>query len=131
VKTEGALVLRLFGGLRLERSGVPLTGPATRRKPLALLAVLAAHPSGISRDKLEALLWSEADSGSARTVLRQTLYSLRRALGEPDLFIGTTEVRLNPDVILSDVAQFDAALRRGDREAAIERYSGPFSTAST
>src|SRR5215207_4630906 len=44
--------LRAFGGLTLERDGAPYVGPATQRRRLAVLAVLAASDAGVSRDRL-------------------------------------------------------------------------------
>ncbi|HKN67752.1 MAG TPA: BTAD domain-containing putative transcriptional regulator, partial [Gemmatimonadaceae bacterium] len=73
-----------------------------------------------------ALFWPESDTESGRTVLRQTLYSLRRDLQEPELFLGSTELRLNSAVISSDVAEFEEATRRGDFQIAVVAYAGAF-----
>ena len=120
------LRLRTLGGLSLERNGTPATGAGARRKPLALLAALAASPRGVSRDKLALLLWPEADAEGARSVLRQTLYTLRRDLEAPDLVVGATELRLNPEVIATDLAELEDALARGDAARAVALYHGPF-----
>ena len=54
--------LRLLGGLSLQGDRTTLTGPATQRHRLALLALLAVSGSRtLSRDKLIALLWPERD----------------------------------------------------------------------
>src|SRR5262245_41663454 len=42
-------------------SNLPVRGAAAQRKPLALLALLAVHEAGITRDRLTALLWPEMD----------------------------------------------------------------------
>src|SRR5438093_5222251 len=118
--------LRTFGGLSLEANGAPPTGAAAQRKTLALLALLARHPRGLSRDKLIAYLWSETDAERGRSLLRQACYALRRDLHANDLFLGSRELRLNPAVVTSDVQAFDDALQRGDPAAAVDRYSGPF-----
>ena len=74
------LTLTLLGGFRAHLDpGAPLAFPT--RKAQALLAYLAmppgeAHP----RDKLASLLWGSTIETTARTSLRQTLYSLRRDL---------------------------------------------------
>ena len=44
--------LRTFGGLSIEANGAPPMGAAAQRKTLALLALLARHPRGLSRDKV-------------------------------------------------------------------------------
>jgi tetratricopeptide (TPR) repeat protein len=50
---------------------------------------------------------------------------LRRALGDDAIVVSGDEVGLNPDVIGCDVTQFEAAIARGDLEAAAALYAGP------
>ena len=72
-----------------------------------MLAVLAlAGGRGVSRDRLQALFWPESDTERARKVLAQTVYSLRRDLGDPGVVLGTTELRLNADLVAADVTAF-------------------------
>src|SRR5438128_1153505 len=121
------LQIRTFGGLSVERDGAPCGGAASRRKTLALLALLAATgKKGLSRDKLVAHLWPESDTAHSRDLLKQACYALRRDLHEPQLFLSSTELRLNPAVISSDVAGFDDALEHGDWARAAALYTGPF-----
>jgi tetratricopeptide (TPR) repeat protein/TolB-like protein len=54
------------------------------------------------------------------------VYTLRKQLGEPDLFDGGRTLRLNSRVIECDRLDFEAALERGDADAAITLYVGPF-----
>jgi TolB-like protein/DNA-binding SARP family transcriptional activator/Tfp pilus assembly protein PilF len=117
--------LRAFGGLVLERDGVRLDGVAGHRKALSLLAALAVHGS-LGRERLMALFWPESDAGRAKGSLKQAVHLLRRQLSEPDLLVGTAELRLNPDRIESDVQLFTRALDAGDAEAAVALYGGPF-----
>lgn len=117
--------LRALGGLSLERNKAPVDDVATQRKSLALLAALAVHGT-MSRDRLMALLWPESEAARARGSLKQAIHQLRRMLAEPELLLGTTELRLNPDRVESDVQLFRDALRRGDTDAAIAFYQGPF-----
>ena len=119
--------LRAFGGLGLQRDGAPVDGAAAQRKALALLAVVAtARASGVGREKLVALFWPESDDEHGRGALKQTLHVLRRQLGATDALLGTAEVRLNGEVIESDVGLFLDALDRGDAERAVGYYAGPF-----
>jgi len=120
------LELRTFGGLSIAVDGALANGAATHRKTLALLALLAAAKHGISRDKLIAYLWSESDAAHGRSLLKQACYALRRDLHAPDLILGTTELRLNPEVVHSDVRQFEDALERRDHVAVVALYGGPF-----
>jgi DNA-binding SARP family transcriptional activator len=123
------LSLYTLGGAHVaDESGVALGGAASQRRVLSLLAVLAvAGESGISRDKLVGLLWPEAEEERARHSLTQALYVARRALGIEELFIlGPTSVRLNLDLLVCDVCEFEAELDEGKLEAAVARYEGPF-----
>lgn len=118
--------LRTFGGLTIERDGVPLDDLTAQRKSLTLLAVLAASESGsLGRDTLLAMLWPESDADRARRALNQTLHTLRRRLGV-EVLLGTAELRLNPELIVSDIGTFVAALAAGDLDAAVQKYSGEF-----
>ena len=119
--------LRTFGGLSIQDDGASLTGAATQRKTLALLALLSASDNhGMSRDKLIACLWPESDTEHGRNLLKQACFGLRRDLHEPELFLGTTELRLNPAAIASDVHAFQEAVERGDLAGAVALYRGPF-----
>ena len=121
------LILQTLGGLAVRRGDEPLSRVSTQRKRLALLAVLAtAEPNSVPRDRLLALLWPESDTERARTSLKQTVFALRRELGEPDLFVGTGELRLNANIIQSDVAAFVRAVAAKDHGSAVELYSGLF-----
>ena len=127
VKRGPMLELRTFGGLSIKDDGVAITGAATHRKTLALLALLAAAgKNGLSRDKVMAYLWPERDTEHARALLKQACYALRRDLHTHELFRGATELRLNQDVLASDVQAFEDALQRGDVEGAVRAYAGPF-----
>lgn len=64
---------------------------------------------GRRRDQLLLLFWPEATQSRARHSLDQLLYGLRNSLGE-SVFDGVNPVRLNPAVVSSDVAAFNAAL---------------------
>jgi DNA-binding SARP family transcriptional activator/tetratricopeptide (TPR) repeat protein len=121
------LRLLTLGGLSLVDDGVPVTGAASQRSRLALLAVLAAAgPAGVSRDKLLALLWPESDDERARHALKQGVYALRRDLGNENAIVGTATLSLEASVVASDIREFDDAIARGDDTAALAVYSGPF-----
>lgn len=120
-------LLRTLGSVSLMADGQPLVGRSTQRRRLALLALLAlARGRGLTRDKLLGLLWPERDTDTARHTLSQTLYAVRRELGEDALVVGVDDVRLNPAVVTSDVGEFEDALAAGQRERAVELYVGAF-----
>jgi TolB-like protein/DNA-binding SARP family transcriptional activator len=121
------LRLSTFAGCVLERDGVRVDTASAQRKGLALLAVLAAAGErGVERDALLALLWPESDEERARTSLRQLVHVLRNQLETPELLTRSAELRLNAEVISSDVAEFRAAIAAGDLETAAGLYRGPF-----
>jgi serine/threonine-protein kinase len=121
------LTLRTFGGLSLESDAGALGGAAVQRRRMAILALLAiARDRGLSRDKLLAYLWPEDDTDRARHTLSQLLYALRRDL-DADVIVATGDMlRLNREVIWSDVAEFEDALDAGESEHALALYAGPF-----
>lgn len=121
------LRLKTLGGAVVERDGAALAGAAGHRKSLALLGLLArSEDRGLSRDKIVAYLWPETDGDRAGHRLTQVLYALRRDLQAEALFLGGTDLRLNPEVMSSDTRDFSAARRAGDLELAISLYDGPF-----
>ncbi len=118
---------RTLGGAAVESETGPLGGAAAQRKSLALLALLAlAGDRGISRDKLLAYLWPDTDPDRAGHRLTQALYALRRDLQVGALFLGSTELRLNSELMGSDVADFGTARRAGQLDRAVALYGGPF-----
>ena len=121
------LRLHMFGGCFLTRDGTRLDVLAGQRKSLALLAIIAAAGKhGVSRDTVLAYLWPESDEDRARTSLKQLVHSLRQQSSAPAMFLPTPTLRPNSDVITSDVAEFRDAIRRGDDDAAVGLYTGPF-----
>src|SRR4051812_14626495 len=124
------LSLRLFGGFLLRADTRPR--PLAARKAQALLAYLAlgagrAH----TRETLMHLLWTDTGDKQARQSLRQTIATLRRALGgarRPALVAQGDALSLNAAVIGIDVAEFERLVRRGTAEAvdaAVALYHGP------
>ncbi|KPK56457.1 MAG: hypothetical protein AMS21_12720 [Gemmatimonas sp. SG8_38_2] len=119
--------LRLFGGTSLEGPSGPLTGRVVQHRQFAVLALLAAaRGTGCSRDKLVGYLWPESEEERARHLLSDSLYHLRRSLGEDSLVTSREYVRLNTEVVECDLIAFLEALEREDPESAVALYCGPF-----
>jgi DNA-binding SARP family transcriptional activator len=119
--------LRLLGGISLDGPSGPLSGPVVQPRQSAVLAVLgAARDRGTSREKVVGLLWPESDQAEARHTLANSVYELRQALGEEAVLVSGDNLRLNSDIVWTDVAAFGEALERGDLAGATEAYSGPF-----
>jgi DNA-binding SARP family transcriptional activator/tetratricopeptide (TPR) repeat protein len=114
------LTLTLFGGFRAHLDpGVPLAFPT--RKAQALLSYLAMPPGQVHpRDKLASLLWGSTVETTARTSLRQTLYSLRRSLQRADrepLHADGNTVSLDPGAVAVDVVEFERRVAEGGPSA--------------
>lgn len=123
----GLIDLQLLGGLAADGKGLA-PAPVSHRHPLALLALLAAAaPRPVGREKLMAFLWPESDSGRASNSLRQTIFRLRRDLGE-DVFLpeSAAGLRLDPRTLAVDLWAFREALERDALEEAVRVYRGPF-----
>src|SRR5262245_23456724 len=125
-KQYNSVRLTVLGGASLTRSGSAMTGVASQRRSLALLAVLAVNEGrGISREKLTALLWPDADDESARNRLKQAIHVVRRELGA-DAVLGVNELRFGSSVVSCDLIDFERCLAAGELEAATAMYAGPF-----
>jgi DNA-binding SARP family transcriptional activator len=121
------LSLRTLGGLVLRAGGQNITGAATQRRQLGLLAILAiGRDHGVPRERVLSLLWAETPERKARHILAQLLYAQRLELQVGTLFLGTKTLRLNVELIDTDVAEFEGALDAGDPARAVEAYRGPF-----
>jgi len=121
------LQLQVLGSPAVTANGGLCGGAAGQRKAIALLALLAAGGRrGLSRDRIVAMLWSEAPAEPANHRLTQLLYSLRRDLGSAELFLGSADLRLNPGVLATDLEAFTAALESGTFDGAVAAYGGPF-----
>ena len=120
--------LKLFGSpLLTAPDGIAVTGRAVQRHRVALLALLELAPGrALSRDKVVGYLWPESDAEHARRLLNQAVYQLRRTLGDAAIVSTAEELRLNSDVVRSDVAEFEAALAENDPARAAAWYRGPF-----
>lgn len=118
---------RFFAGPVLLADGVPVSGPAGRRHPLALLAVLGAHATPeVGRDKLVDLLWPEKDGRAARHLLSEALYVLRGALGKGALLTRGDTVVLDRNAVWTDVGAARDAFSAGDHRTVAELHRGPF-----
>jgi TolB-like protein/DNA-binding SARP family transcriptional activator/Flp pilus assembly protein TadD len=119
--------LKLFGSACIDGPDGPVSGRAVQRRRLALLGLLvAARVRGVTRDRLVALLWPDADAERARAMLSDSVYRINQAVGGEALQAIGDELRLNTDVLSCDVAQFRAAMAANEWERAVGLYAGPF-----
>jgi TolB-like protein/DNA-binding SARP family transcriptional activator/tetratricopeptide (TPR) repeat protein len=120
------LQLQFLGGVRIRGEDGEPAALASRRHPVALLALLASAPAmSLSRGKLVGLLWPESAEHTARNRLNTCVHQVRSALGEAILQSAGDELRLDPAVDC-DVRQFESALAEGDHAGAVRHYGGAF-----
>jgi adenylate cyclase len=119
--------LKLLGGASIRADEGVLGGRSAQRRRIALLAMLAlARSEPLSRDKIIALLWPEKDTEQARRLLSESLYVIRKSLGEDAVIAAGDDLRLNPEVVTSDLEAFHRALEKNNWEEAASVYGGPF-----
>lgn len=121
-----SFTLKVLGGAWIEGPDGPLTGRATQRHRLALLALLAATPDGMTRDKLVGMLWPRKKPERARHALSDSIYRINRALADEPLVAAGDRLRLEIDALPSDLAKFHHALEEEEWQRAVDVYGGPF-----
>jgi DNA-binding SARP family transcriptional activator len=119
--------LKLLGGASLEGPAGRMRGRPAHTRRVALLTVLAmSRGRMVGRERLIALLWPEASSESGRALLSESLYVLRKALGEEAILTAGDEVGINDAIVEADAAVFEAFLARDAFVDAVGLYRGPF-----
>jgi DNA-binding SARP family transcriptional activator len=119
--------LYTLGGLRIDGPDGAIGGRVAQRRPLSLLAVLAVGgEAGVPRDKIIGLLWPDKEDHQARHCLADTVYAVRHVLHEKAVRSTGGTLRLDSDLVWSDLGAFAEALARGAPADAIAFYRGPF-----
>ena len=113
-----------LGGLRILVNGEESTPLAKQRLKSALLVYLAVERSCM-REALIGTFWPEREPERARHVLSQTVYELRKQLGEEWLAIAGDRLTVS-DRVSSDVVEFTEAVEKGTLENALRLYRGGF-----
>lgn len=124
--------LNLLGGIDLVgHEGASVGAILQQPKRLAVLAYVALAGPGAfrRRDTALALFWPEATQKKARLALNSTLHYLRQSLGD-DVIVrrGPDEMGIARAALWCDAVEFDQALQRGDRVAALGLYRGDLLT---
>jgi serine/threonine-protein kinase len=120
--------LQLLGGLAVTHPVIDAAGLRSRRRSLALLALVAASEKRpLAREKALALLWPESDTARGRNSLRQTMFTLRRELDD-DIFAPDSGdgIQLDPNRVRVDLWDFRDALKRNAHVEAVNAYGGGF-----
>lgn len=133
--------IKLFGGLRVWINGHPVVRFRTR-KTASLLAYLAYHLDRLHpREMLVEMFWSESELAKGRNSLSKAISSLRKQFSPISwdnssiLYADRFYVGLKPELVTTDVSEFDANLRSAQivhseieriryLEEAVKVYSG-------
>lgn len=124
--------IRLLGAQSVsDADGNEFLSVSARPKRLALLTYLALSSSRgdgfVSRDRLFALFWPEADAEHARNTLNQYVYRLRGSLGSDVILSrGMNRLGVDPNLVWCDVLAFRAAAEAGRWRDAMDLYAGEF-----
>jgi DNA-binding SARP family transcriptional activator len=119
-----SLRILTLGGLRAFSDETELDWLAGQRLRMALLVYLAVERRS-TREALTSIFWPESTEDNARQALRQTLYNLRRSIGEEWLERGALDLRASSELVC-DALEFEAALSERDYAKAADLYKGPF-----
>ena len=121
--------VHLLGGISLEGPSGPLSGRVAQHRQLAVLALLAmAREKGLSRDKLVGYVWPESRAERARHLLADSIYLLRRSLGDDAVSASGDVLRLNADVVWTDAVALVRPSIIPTRVVALLRLANPRGT---
>jgi serine/threonine protein kinase len=116
-----------LGGLTLRADGRPVRGSRLSAHALACLALLAhAGDRGLSRERIESLLWERYTESDAESRLSETLASIRSEFGLTDVIVGEHVIQLDASLVDSDVTRFSSMIRSERLADAVAEYGGPF-----
>ncbi len=107
----------MFGVLRWQgRDGIEHHEQGKPAELLALLAVLHTESRAVTRSWLADALFSDTDEASARKLLSNIVYRLRRALGIESIHLLTTDQSLSLTDITTDAGLVQAACMATDAQ---------------
>lgn len=138
---QGRLLIELLGEIRLTVGEQTITRFSTQ-KVAAMLAYFALRsPASLPRESIIEMFWPDQEPGTGRNSLSVALNALRRQLEPVGMRAGSilisdrSTVRLNPDAITTDVAEFERLLKTAETDrqncrdylsAAVALYRGDF-----
>ena len=114
----GPARLRLLGAVEMLH---PRAARWPNERRFRLAAYLALRGDWVNRDQLATLFWPDRPQDVARSNLRKLLQEVR-ALALPQLESDRNSLRWN---VSTDLADYKAAIARGDTDAALALYGGP------
>ncbi|MCS7059662.1 MAG: AAA family ATPase [Anaerolineae bacterium] len=111
-----------LGRPQISRDGRPVE--SLSGKAIALLAYLAARRDAVTRDRLLDVLWPASAPAAARKNLRNTVWTLRKGLGEDVLDLAGDRLALT-SALWVDTVEFERAVD-SPAPLSLELYRGPF-----
>ena len=128
-RTRGhtGLLLRLFGGPVLMRDGSPI-----RLSPFqtALVAITYGLPAAETpRSTVQEHLWGDADTKAVRHRLSQLVYQINHRCGAVIVSLDGELVRAHPDMVPTDLQEFDRLIGEEDFKAATALLESGFLSA--
>jgi len=118
------IYVNTLGGLRIERDGDEIPGLTAQPVRCALFLYLAFNRTA-TRDELTAFIWPERGFERARHSLNQTLYELRRQLGENIIQTQGELLKISPETEV-DALEFLKTVDSRDDEPGFKLYYGSF-----
>ena len=116
VETLGRFAVFLNGEMR----------PSILEQPVrAALLLFLTVDGDVARDQAEAVIWGDIPPDKARHTLNQTLYRLRRDMGE-DWLLSKGDRLFVTSRVSVDAREFQEAVGAGSWERALALYRGPF-----
>jgi len=119
-----SLRLLTFGRVQVFSQGREIRELPAQRLRCAILVYLLVERD-VSREALLGLIWPDRTAQRARHALSQTLYELRRALGDEWLVLGGDRLRVQAGQVEVDTFLFEECAA-ADPEGALELYRGAF-----
>ncbi|HEV3281836.1 MAG TPA: BTAD domain-containing putative transcriptional regulator [Acidimicrobiales bacterium] len=132
------LRVRLLGGFRVERRGVPISDlDWQRRTARQLTKLLATRPShALHKEQVLDTFWPNLDVEVARSSLAKALHAARRALeperlprrDSPYLHVRDDMITLDTDHVVIDADEFERHAKRALRMATASAYETALAT---
>ncbi|MBN8489258.1 MAG: winged helix-turn-helix domain-containing protein, partial [Burkholderiales bacterium] len=104
------VAVQVLGPLAVSRQGSPIgSGGKSQRKPLELLALLAAHGGGpMGTDQLIDALWPSLEADAPKASLEMAVSRLRKLLECPEaVLVSQGTVALEPALVWCDAVAFE------------------------
>jgi LuxR family maltose regulon positive regulatory protein len=134
------LIIQALGTTRVELGGKPVTEPAwqSRRLVRELCFVFLAHPEGLSKEAVGAILWPDSSPAQLKLRFKNAIFRLRRALGQDVILFHNNLYRFNRaldyeydvEVFLERIARARTATEPAKQAAAyldaVRLYKGPY-----